>query len=127
MKLTPFETVLLQGWEEVHKKSQLSLWILITIYRGRGLVSDIQTDIRSHAGLEVADQSLYRSLRRLESAQLIISSTEVNPDGPDRKLYRITETGNRVLAAFIERNILSVFQTQEYQKLFKDIVSKERK
>jgi DNA-binding PadR family transcriptional regulator len=127
MKLTPFETVLLQGWEEVHKKSQLSLWILITIYRGRGLVSDIQTDIRSHAGLEVADQSLYRSLRRLESAQLIISSAEVNPDGPDRKLYRITETGNRVLAAFIERNILSVFQTQEYQKLFKDIVSKERK
>ena len=118
MKLTPFETTMLSGWEDVYRKSQVSLWILVAIREEKGFVEGIRIFIRSRGDVDMSEQSLYRSLRRLESATLIQSRSIANPKGPDRKYFSLTPEGSRVLAAFIERNITRMFLTSRNRSLF---------
>lgn len=108
MKLTTFESTMLQGWELVHNKAQLSLWVMIAIRQGNGFADDIISFVKVHAKLEPESQSLYRSLRRLESATLLDSVRVPNASGPDKKQFALTVEGEHVLQAFIDRNITGV-------------------
>lgn len=108
MELTTFESTMLAGWEQVHNKAQLSLWILVAIRQKKEFADDILLFIKNHAHLEPEGQSLYRSLRRLESATLIKSIKVPNASGPDKKQFVLTTAGGHVLNAFIERNITGV-------------------
>lgn len=118
MKLTPFESMMLTGWEDVYRKSQVSLWILIAIREGKGFVEDIRIFISSHGAIEMSEQSLYRSLRRLESATLVVARVVANPKGPDRKYFELSPEGSRVLTAFIQRNVLDMFFSPRNTHLF---------
>lgn len=105
MKLAAFESTMLDGWEQVYNKAQLTLWIMIAIRQKKEFADDILIFIKKHARLEPESQSLYRSLRRLEQSTLIDSTKVSSVGGPDRKQFRLTEAGENVLKAFIERNI----------------------
>ena len=105
MKLTPFESTTLEGWEQVYAKAQLSLWIMVAIRQEQEYVEDIINFIKQYARLEPETQSLYRSLRRLEQATLIQSTKVTNTAGPDKKRFGLTEAGENVLSSFIRRNI----------------------
>ncbi|MFZ1458477.1 MAG: PadR family transcriptional regulator [Candidatus Saccharimonadales bacterium] len=118
MKLTPFESTMLSGWEDVYRKSQVSLWILIAIREEKGFVEEIRTFIHRHGDVDMSEQSLYRSLRRLESATLIQSRSVENPKGPDRKYFSLSPEGGHVLGAFIERNITAMFLSSPNNDLF---------
>ncbi len=55
------------------------------------------------AGLsEVADASVYGTLKRLEAGRLLATRREPSADGPPRKYYRLTAPGRRELAALRE-------------------------
>ena len=124
MKLNPFESTILEGWETVHKKAQMSLWILLAIRERKGFAEEILRFIKQHADLEPGEQSLYRSLRRLESATIVKSVKVDNSAGPDRKLFTLTNEGQRVLESFIERNIVRPILSPSHQSLF--ISNKEK-
>lgn len=121
MKLSPFESTMLQGWEDVYKKSQLSLWILVAVREGKEYAEDIKHYIKHSADLDTGEQSLYRSLRRLESGTLLDSIKVNNPGGPDKKRFVLTPEGSHVLAAFIARNITHVYFAPERATLFTSV------
>ena len=105
MKLTPFESTMLSGWEQVYNKGQVTLWILVAIRQKKEFADDILVFIKEQAGLDPEEQSLYRSLRRLEKSTLIQSEKVAGVGGPDKKRFSLTLAGKNVLDAFIERNI----------------------
>jgi DNA-binding PadR family transcriptional regulator len=52
---------------------------------------------------ELNTSTLYRSLRQLEAAGSVVSDWEAGGPGPQRRVCRITDQGQRDLAARIER------------------------
>lgn len=118
----PKETkdLLLAGWEEVHKKSQLTLWILLSLKAAPRSMAEIKDFITNmtKGQLEADDKSMYRALRRFDSADLITSTTKANPSGPDIKIWELTKTGSWVLEKFIKRNITDIFFDSQNKKFF---------
>lgn len=114
------KNVLLSGWEEVYKKSQLTLWILLALKDGEKSMQFIKEYIleRTNNNIDADDKSMYRALRRFDDADLITAKSAPNPGGPDIKLWRLTETGKWVLENFIERNIKGVLLTDKNKNLF---------
>ncbi len=111
-KLTDtYEQKLLDGWEDVYKKGQLTFWILFALYDKEKHMSQIKEFVtKATNGTQSADdQSMYRALRRFESAELIGFRKVASKSGPDLKLYSLTRTGKNVLRAFTKRNIVGVY------------------
>lgn len=114
-----YENTLLSGWEDVYKKSQLTLWILLALKDAPKHMSQIKQFIVSISGDAMAadDQSMYRALRRFKDAQMVDFTLRAGTKGPDLKQYYLTSTGRSVLAQFLERNISSVFYNKQVQEL----------
>src|SRR5437870_5091433 len=94
---------LLDGWEEVHKKGQLTLWVFLALKQGPKHMAAIKAFIEDATSgtLTVDDQSLYRALRRYHETEM----ADYDPapgNGPDRKVYRLTALGLRVLQLFLK-------------------------
>jgi len=117
--LDSYEKKLLEGWEEVFKKGQLTLWIMLALKNGPKHMSEIKAFI-SHATnhtLSADDQSMYRSLRRYYDAELVDFKQEPGKGGPDLKIYSLSDIGRKVLDHFVKRNILDVFFKPEIKVL----------
>lgn len=112
--------LLLEGWEDVYKKSQLTLWILLALKHGEKSMSDIKSFIieKTNNILEADDKSMYRALRRFDEADLIAAKTLPNAAGPDIKMWHLTETGIWLLETFIEKHIKGVFLNPQNKNLF---------
>lgn len=99
---------LVADWDEVYKKGQLSLWVLLAVYDGKKYAAQI-SDFMSEATngeFEVKEQSLYRALRRFDDMGLVRITLEESPNsGPKRKYYQLTETGEAVVGRFVTLNI----------------------
>ncbi len=119
-RMSHYEQKLLAGWEEVFKKGQLTLWILLALRDCPKHMAEIKNFIHSATGgvLSVDDQSMYRALRRYHDVEMVGFTTEPGDNGPDRKVYALTGVGAKVLDQFLDRNIVSVF----YRKDIKDLV-----
>ena len=121
MKCSEYEQKLLEGWEEIYKKGQLTLWILLALKAGEKHMTQIKACIADLTGkiLIVDDKSMYRALRRFKDAELISFRTIPSKGGPELKLYFLTTTGKNVLQIFIERNITEVFYKKSVTELLK--------
>ncbi len=108
MSLTNYEHTLLIGWEEVAKKSQLTLWILLALRDGPKQMRDIKEFVtyHSHNTVDADDKSMYRSLRRYKDSDIVDYTTRPSESGPDIKVYHLTDTGDHILQAFLDRSIL---------------------
>lgn len=102
-----YETQLLHGWEDVFKKGQLTLWIMLALKDGAKHTAEIKVFINKSTNglLSADDQSMYRALRRYVSADLVSFAMKPSKSGPDLKVYSLTETGLNVLDSFVKRNI----------------------
>jgi PadR family transcriptional regulator, regulatory protein PadR len=102
-----YARTLLDGWEEVYKKGQLTLWVMLALKDGPKHMAAIREFITSGTNgvLTVDDQSLYRALRRYHDAEM--TDFESAPgNGPDRKVYRLSPLGEDVLRRFLRRNVV---------------------
>lgn len=126
MKLTAFESTMLDGWGLTYNKAQLSLWIMVAIRQKKEFADEISYFIKKYARLEPENQSLYRYLRRLESATLVESVLVPSVGGPDKKRFSITNTGENLLNAFIERNIYNII-IQGEKKVFLPLERRKHK
>jgi len=104
---------LVADWDEVYKKGQLSLWVLLAVYDGKKYAAQI-SDFMSEATsgeFEVKEQSLYRALRRFDDMGLVRITLEESPNsGPKRKYYQLTEVGEAVVGRFVTLNIAPLLQ-----------------
>lgn len=117
--LDAYEEKLLLGWEDAFKKGQLTFLVLLALKDGPKHMAAIKGFIldKTNSLFEVDDKSMYRALRRFNEADLIEHTLTASERGPDRKLYQLTDSGLKVLNAFIERNFLPVFFTSAMQQL----------
>ncbi len=111
MILDDYEQQLLNGWEDVFKKGQLTMWILLSLKDGPKHMAEIKALIKdlTNGTLSADDQSMYRALRRYYDAEMVAFTSQTGNSGPDRKVYSLTPTGMRVLTQFLDRNITGVF------------------
>lgn len=111
---------LVADWDEVYKKGQLSLWVLLAIYDGKKYAAQI-TDFMNEASggaFEVKEQSLYRALRRFGTMGLVTTSSEQSPtSGPKRKYYTLTAEGAAVLSQFVSLHIQPLMKPSTAQLL----------
>lgn len=119
MKLTDYEQRLLEGWEEVFKKGQLTMWIMLALKDGPKHMAEIKQFIADSTigSLSADDQSMYRALRRYNDAEMINFTTTPGDGGPDRKVYALSTIGVRVLDVFTKHNIVDVFYKPSIRKL----------
>ncbi len=122
MKLDDYEQKLLDGWEGVFKKGQLTLWIMMALKDGPKHMNEIKTFIAqaTNGTLSADDQSMYRALRRYYDAEMIDYSGEPGKSGPDLKVYSLATIGAKVLDQFIQRNIVTIFFKPEIKALLKN-------
>lgn len=118
-QLDEYERKLLESWEEVFKKGQLTLWIMLSLMDGPKHMAEIRAFIAQATAstLTADDQSIYRALRRYFDTEMVDFTTEPGDSGPDRKVYRLTKIGDKVLAAFVQRNIVAIWYQPMVQRL----------
>jgi PadR family transcriptional regulator PadR len=85
------------GWTTQLRKGALELAVLNALNGDRLYGYDIVRILRSHAGLMIADGTVYPILSRLKREGFITSSIEESPDGPARKYYDLTDKGRKQL------------------------------
>jgi PadR family transcriptional regulator PadR len=119
---TTYTNQLLQGWEDVFKKGQLTLWILLALHDGPKDMAGIREYMaRTTDGLIAADDvSLYRALRRYHDNE-IADFTTAPGKGPERKLYSLTPIGLQLLSQFVQRNIVGTLYQPEIRKTLERI------
>src|SRR5579862_1002697 len=110
-ELDDYEKKLLEGWEEVFKKGQLTLWIMLALKDGPKHMTEIKQFIykATDGTLSADDQSMYRALRRYYDTELVDFKQEPGKGGPDLKIYSLSAVGEKILNEFTKRNILDVF------------------
>jgi PadR family transcriptional regulator PadR len=120
--LSESEQTILEGWEEVYKKSQLTLWILLALKVAPKHMSEVKVFILdlTNRTIEVDDKSMYRALRRFEDIGLIEYNLKDNLSGPKQKVYRLSMSGVNVLKTFIDRNINGIFLREDIRRLLNE-------
>ncbi len=113
-----YEQKLLDNWEEVYKRGQLTLWVLLALSEGAKNMAQTRAWLAAttKGTITVEERSLYRVLQRFHTAELVDLESRPGVKGPDQKIYSLSATGERVLATFIDRNI-ALFLQPQIQKL----------
>jgi PadR family transcriptional regulator, regulatory protein PadR len=121
-KLSDYEQTLLSGWEDVYKKAQLTLWLLVALREGEKYMAEIKIFVEqvTHGLISPDDKSMYRALRRLTAGDVIAFRERPAKRGPDHKVYALTPDGTLVLAQFLKRNIIDVYYDPTISKLIKE-------
>lgn len=117
---------LVADWDEVYKKGQLSLWILLAIADGKKYAAQIThfMSVATNGTFEVKEQSLYRALRRFSMMGLVKISEQQSPNsGPKRKYYELTQEGQVVLGSFVQLHISPLF-APKIESLLKQVEAK---
>lgn len=117
------EQQLLASWEDVHKMGQLTLWIMLALKDGPKHMAQIRqyVCVLTNEATKPEEQSLYRSLRRYCQAEMIDFTQEPSKSGPEKKVYKLTPLGARVLSMFTERNITPIY----YSETVKDLINRK--
>lgn len=117
--LTSYEQVIVDSWADTHKKSALVLFILLALSVEPSWSGQLRAfiDGLSDGHLGVDEQSLHRALRRLDALNVVTHTPEDVPgSGVKRKMYSLTQTGERVLNEYLETT-LSYARTPLFQSL----------
>jgi DNA-binding PadR family transcriptional regulator len=110
MAQTEIDNLLLQ-WEETYKKGLLSFWLMLLVHKRPTYAYEMREAIvsMSQGTILVDEKSIYRALKRFEETGLISSEKRPSDIGPPRRYFSLTETGEQLLAQFIQRNVY-IFQ-----------------
>jgi PadR family transcriptional regulator PadR len=110
---------LLGNWEEVYKKGLLTFWLLLFLHERPAYAYEAGDAVgKLSRGTVTADEnSMYRALNRLESIGVVTSELRDSSIGPQRRYYRLTETGTALLVRFIQRKILVFNEPAVHQRI----------
>ncbi|MEW6285203.1 MAG: PadR family transcriptional regulator [Chloroflexota bacterium] len=107
-RIKPDVDELLKTWEENYKKGLLTFWLLLFLHERPAYAYEAGAAIEALSqGKILADEnSIYRALNRFETLGIVQSELQASKVGPPRRYYTLTKAGVRLLAKFIQRNIL---------------------
>jgi len=115
---------LLTQWEETYKKGLLSFWLLLLLAQRRAYPYEIKAAIEqlSQNTISADENSIYRSLNRLQESGIVSSEVLPSETGPSRRYFLLTDLGRELLNRFITRNIL-VFEHPQVAELIQQTIS----
>jgi len=87
----------LGNWIVQARKGLLELSVLTALEGGERYGYEIVRDLASRPTLGGAEGTIYPLLARLEDRGLLCSTLRDNGPGPNRKYYRLTDSGERAL------------------------------
>lgn len=88
----------LENWATQLRKGFLELCILNGIRDGRLYGYEIVRALRKIDGLVISEGTIYPILSRLKREGLVETNIEESSEGPARKYYRLTKTGEAMLS-----------------------------
>jgi PadR family transcriptional regulator PadR len=98
VKIKDMNTMFFRNWTNQIRKGLLELSILNDI-RNRGMYGyEIIRKFRKSHGVLISEGTIYNILKRFREQGLVKNNEEKSPDGPKRKYYCLTESGQQTLA-----------------------------
>jgi PadR family transcriptional regulator PadR len=85
------------NWTSQVRKGLLELAILNDIGRRRMYGYEIERKFRKSQGLLISEGTIYTILRRFRRQGLVKTTQTRSPDGPKRRYYELTATGQETL------------------------------
>ena len=107
-----YESKILSSWEEVYRQGLLTFWIFVSLKDGELDVQGIKAKVEdlTNGSYVAAEQTLYRVLRKNYDLELVDYREVPSSSGPKKKLYSLSELGNKLLEDFVNRNIKLFYQ-----------------
>jgi PadR family transcriptional regulator, regulatory protein PadR len=87
---------------EVRPKNWLTSVALVILCEESSYGYELMERVEEFGFAEINPGTLYRTLRQMEKVGLCESEWETSEDGPARRMYTITDTGESYLAAWAE-------------------------
>jgi len=78
-------------------KNYLAAWLLVMLRRSHLHGYEVMKELREEFGIACDPGTVYRTLRALESSELIRSHWDAHDVGPARRVYELTEHGHAAL------------------------------
>ncbi len=116
-----YEDKLLVNWEEVFRQGLLTFWIFIALDKEELDIQGLKRRVEqlTRDSYSAADQTLYRVLRKHYDLELVDFREVPGSGGPNKKLYKLSALGKKLLRDFTQRNI-ALFAQPQVQKLIKE-------
>jgi len=87
----------LNNWQTQLRKGLLDIVILNLLNHGRYHGYEMVQRLKTIKGLKIREGNIYPILARLQTDELVKSSVESSTDGPPRKYFKLTESGEKTL------------------------------
>jgi PadR family transcriptional regulator PadR len=87
----------LENWQTQLRKGLLDIVVLNLLHHGPSHGYEMVQTMKRIEGLQIREGNIYPVLARLETDGLVSSYTEPSTDGPPRKYYQLTESGQKAL------------------------------
>ncbi|MHC4477275.1 MAG: PadR family transcriptional regulator [Planctomycetota bacterium] len=87
----------LNNWQTQLRKGLLDIVILNLLRHGRSHGYEMVRTLKQIQGLKIREGNIYPILARLQTDGLVRTYSEVSRDGPPRKYFELTESGQKVL------------------------------
>jgi PadR family transcriptional regulator PadR len=81
-------------------KNFLVAWLLVLLRRSQLHGYEIMKELQDEFGISCDHSALYRTLHQLEAGELIRSHWDADDTGPARRVYELTEGGQRALVTW---------------------------
>ena len=88
----------LNNWRTQLRKGLLEIVVLNLLQDGQRHGYEMAQALKQMQGLTLREGTIYPILARLQIDGLVSSHTEASRDGPPRKYFKLTETGQEALA-----------------------------
>lgn len=115
-----YEEKLLENWEDVFRQGLLTFWVLVAVSQKEMTVPEIRHSVLNLTDntYKTSDQALYRLLRKHYDLEIVGIREIKGNAGPNKKLYKLSAIGQRLLLQFSNRNII-LFMQPSVQLLIK--------
>ncbi|MHC4881000.1 MAG: PadR family transcriptional regulator [Planctomycetota bacterium] len=87
----------IDNWQTQLRKGMLDIVILNLLRYGPCHGYEMVQRMKKIEGLKIREGNVYPILARLEEEKLVENYTEPSADGPPRKYFKLTNTGNEIL------------------------------
>lgn len=88
----------LNNWQTQLRKGLLDIVILNLLHHGECHGYEMVQNLKQKNGLMIREGNIYPILARLQTDGLVTSYSETSVNGPPRKYFKLTKTGEKILA-----------------------------